>query len=362
MDRPTREQVDTLRAELRTALDEVDHPNQITVDQDALIEILDRLDEQDAGHAAEVRALRAELEATAAFEPLVEARRYIAALQVERDSARAALAARTPQPAEPGKTSTPRRDDHAEDPYADRPRRWPDRADREGHGADQAAGRGHRSAALAERERTIGTLFEAADSVLERLDHGHGPVDMDDLYVGDLRAARDQLEDWHAANVLPAPLPAVPDGEEAAVDEMEGHFIDANERMGEALVAIGMALGLPRPCVGATWGAPEILARIAQWNGSLGSCYDHSILGHDDARVAAPVVGCSDCLDPLTTPLPAGEDVPARLEAAAEALEVSEWFGSAANLRAVASALRDRATSHDRAAVAAALVRPTGAA
>lgn len=47
------------------------------------------------------------------------------------------------------------------------------------------------------------------------------------------------------------------------VDEMEGHFIDANERMGEALVAIGMALGLPRPRVGVTWGAPEILARIA---------------------------------------------------------------------------------------------------
>jgi hypothetical protein len=45
-------------------------------------------------------------------------------------------------------------------------------------------------------------------------------------------------------------------------DEMEEHFIDANERMGEALVAIGMALGLPRPAVGCTWGAPEILATI----------------------------------------------------------------------------------------------------
>lgn len=47
------------------------------------------------------------------------------------------------------------------------------------------------------------------------------------------------------------------------VDEMEAHFLDANERMGEALVAIGMALGLPRPRTGATWGAPEILAKIA---------------------------------------------------------------------------------------------------
>jgi hypothetical protein len=49
-----------------------------------------------------------------------------------------------------------------------------------------------------------------------------------------------------------------------AADEMEEHFIDANERMGEALVKIGMALGLPRPGVGANWGAPEILARIAE--------------------------------------------------------------------------------------------------
>lgn len=54
-----------------------------------------------------------------------------------------------------------------------------------------------------------------------------------------------------------------PPAEHATVDEMEAHFIDANERMGEALVAIGMKLGLPRPRTGATWGAPEILAQIA---------------------------------------------------------------------------------------------------
>ncbi|MFR9807093.1 hypothetical protein ACL02T_33070 [Pseudonocardia sp. RS010] len=47
-------------------------------------------------------------------------------------------------------------------------------------------------------------------------------------------------------------------------DEMEEHFIDANERMGEALVEIGMALGLGRPGVGHTWGSPEILAKIAE--------------------------------------------------------------------------------------------------
>lgn len=60
-----------------------------------------------------------------------------------------------------------------------------------------------------------------------------------------------------------APLPAAPVQPRPTVDEMEAHFLDANERMGEALVAIGMALGLPAPRVGATWGAPEILAKIA---------------------------------------------------------------------------------------------------
>lgn len=48
-------------------------------------------------------------------------------------------------------------------------------------------------------------------------------------------------------------------------DEFAEHFIDANERMGEAITAIGMALGLGRPGVGNTWGAPEILDRIAEW-------------------------------------------------------------------------------------------------
>lgn len=47
-------------------------------------------------------------------------------------------------------------------------------------------------------------------------------------------------------------------------DEFAEHFIDANERMGEALTAIGMALGLPKPRPGATWGAPEILKRVAR--------------------------------------------------------------------------------------------------
>jgi hypothetical protein len=46
------------------------------------------------------------------------------------------------------------------------------------------------------------------------------------------------------------------------VDEHRGHFIDANEAMGDALVAIGLALGLPRPGVDVRWGAKEILQRI----------------------------------------------------------------------------------------------------
>lgn len=46
------------------------------------------------------------------------------------------------------------------------------------------------------------------------------------------------------------------------LDEFDLHLLDANERMGEALVAIGMALGLPRPTAQHHWGAPEILAAI----------------------------------------------------------------------------------------------------
>jgi hypothetical protein len=44
----------------------------------------------------------------------------------------------------------------------------------------------------------------------------------------------------------------------AFVDRVAGQPDDT------ALTRIGVALGLPRPAVGATWGAPEILARIAE--------------------------------------------------------------------------------------------------
>lgn len=44
-------------------------------------------------------------------------------------------------------------------------------------------------------------------------------------------------------------------------DEMD--LVDANERLGEALTEIGVALGLPTPNARIRWGAPQILARIA---------------------------------------------------------------------------------------------------
>ncbi|HEY9414072.1 MAG TPA: hypothetical protein VIQ30_04870 [Pseudonocardia sp.] len=51
---------------------------------------------------------------------------------------------------------------------------------------------------------------------------------------------------------------------EAEPDEMEEHFLDANERMGEALTRIGMTAGLPRPTAQHHWGADQIVRRIEQ--------------------------------------------------------------------------------------------------
>lgn len=45
-------------------------------------------------------------------------------------------------------------------------------------------------------------------------------------------------------------------------DDIAAEALDANERMGDALVQIGMRLGLPRPTAQVRWGAAEILARI----------------------------------------------------------------------------------------------------
>lgn len=46
-------------------------------------------------------------------------------------------------------------------------------------------------------------------------------------------------------------------------------LLDDNERLGAALVDIGIAVGLPRPSATVRWGAPEILARIATINSEL---------------------------------------------------------------------------------------------
>lgn len=126
--------------------------------------------------------------------------------------------------------------------------------------------------------RSIGWSVDAADGVgtttpadprdvetIEHLDaliqwHEHdAPEDEAEFFrhdgyvltIGDLRRSRAALAS------------RTPGERRPPVDEMEAHFLDANQRMGEALVAIGMALGLPRPRTGATWGAPEILAKIA---------------------------------------------------------------------------------------------------
>ena len=48
------------------------------------------------------------------------------------------------------------------------------------------------------------------------------------------------------------------------MSDLDADILEANERMGEALVEIGMALGLPKPVAGVRWGAVEILARAAQ--------------------------------------------------------------------------------------------------
>lgn len=48
------------------------------------------------------------------------------------------------------------------------------------------------------------------------------------------------------------------------LDDIEVNMLEANERMGEALVAIGMAAGLPRPTAQQYWGAPEILAAVRE--------------------------------------------------------------------------------------------------
>jgi hypothetical protein len=57
------------------------------------------------------------------------------------------------------------------------------------------------------RDALLGALFDAADGLLDRLDHGFVTVDADDSYVYDLRAARDELVALAALPVHPEETP-----------------------------------------------------------------------------------------------------------------------------------------------------------
>ena len=112
-----------------------------------------------------------------------------------------------------------------------------------------------------------------------------------------------------------APLPAVPDGEDDEVRCECGH-IDTDHP-----------------------GDPEI---------GWGACITCPCRAFQQAEEAAPAAD--------------GEDVPARLDAAADALEAGQYYGLANDLRDAAMVLRERGTAEVRAAVAAALARTPEAA
>jgi hypothetical protein len=97
---------------------------------------------------------------------------------------------------------------------------------------------------------------------------------------------------------------------EAEPDEMEEHFLDANERMGEALTEIGMALGLPTPSSRITWGRTEILARWA----SIHAAIQGVTSINDDPMVCAPPPRHEEAIRLLKATLaevPAGGSAPA---------------------------------------------------
>ncbi len=327
-DRPTREQVDTLRAGLRAALDEVDHPNQITVDQDALIEILDRLDEQDAGHAAEVRALRAEQERVHTAlrhesEAHVAERERLRAelrdaldvadrLRSQRDKLHqdvdrvaaelmaradgAALAARTPQPAglEPNHTHLKMTG------TAGVLTVWRIRA---------PGGTPHVAHRIDVDPRCL--TLSWANGARPRATVEHVP----DCRCGDLSG--------RLTVASPAPLPAVPDGEDAAIADRARHL----DRY------FGLWVLDDKP-----W--DEMSHEEAYKRGQVFAT--RYIARRDAAPVAED-----------------GEDVPARLDAAADAIDEHNPYSCAGgNLRSIAVSLR-LSSPELRAAVAAALARPT---
>lgn len=102
-------------------------------------------------------------------------------------------------------------------------------------------------------------LDEAISEFVTQRDELHG-------FEADPREAARVAVEALVANrgVLAALAPSGGTPPRRACDEMCAEIDDANTRMGEALVEIGMALGLPRPTVQHHWGAPEILARIRE--------------------------------------------------------------------------------------------------
>lgn len=95
--------------------------------------------------------------------------------------------------------------------------------------------------------------------------HGEPAVNLD--WDGDAGGPAYEHDLRRVVDARPAAgrdLTAVEDGPTAV------ELLDDNERLGVALVDIGIAVGLPRPSATVRWGAPEILARLATLNSELG--------------------------------------------------------------------------------------------
>lgn len=127
---------------------------------------------------------------------------------------------------------------------------------------------------LAERDSLRAQLATVSDTLQ---DVGETLARLDEISAGLRRLAlswRVQPPQAHALEALAGDVDQVRNhlADAAAVDTTAVPLVDtvplpvdilaANERMGEALVEIGMALGLPTPSARVRWGAPEILARI----------------------------------------------------------------------------------------------------
>lgn len=134
-------------------------------------------------------------------------------------------------------------------------------------------------------------------------------------------------------------------------------LLDANERMGEALVEIGMALGLPRPTAQCRWGAPEILAAIdarrrpmSRWDGE----HDVNVLTHGlSGEVVQRICSCGVRWEADVDECPNAATGPDVVAAAFAAVEDATGWRTPVGL--VNDILIGCAYSDERAAVLAAL-------